>query len=318
MKPQLISTWVVSITIALTGSLTTALFSPIEAQPIVSNGNQETLSEALPFNISDAVVILQGAGGKGTGSIIEASGIVLTSEHIISDAQGGQVSILTNDGTQYPGKVIAVDRDQDLALIQILSRRTFSTLPLAEGDEINTEERVYALAEPFLSLENLTTGKLKKVTRATSLYSTILLSPGDSGGPLLNTEGEIIGVNRAIISFQNAEGNSTWGLSTHINAVHNFLENAQSSLVSSPSENRENQTQKLGITVAPNSLEIIKIEPDSLADEWGLKLGDELVGFNHRRLEELGTLQEFLDKNPSEILLFLRRNDYLVRLRMRL
>lgn len=317
MKPQLISTWIVSITIALTGSLATALCSPVEAQPTVSNRNQETLSESLPFNISDAVVTLQGAGGKGTGSIIEASGIVLTSEHIISDAQGGQVSILTADGVQYPGKVIAVDRDRDLALIQILSRQTFSTLPLADGEEINTEERVYALADPFLSLENLTSGKLKKITRATSLYSTILLSPGDSGGPLLNGKGEIIGVNRAFIRFQNAEGNSTWGLSTHINSVHNFLENARSSRVSSASENG-NQTQKLGITVAPNTLEIIQIEPDSLADEWGLKIGDELVGFNHRPIEELGTLQEFLEKNPSEVLLFLRRNNYLVRLRMRL
>jgi len=318
MKPQLISTWIVSITIALTGSLTTALFAPVEAQPNVSNRNEETLSPSLPFNISGAVVTLQGAGGKGTGSIIEASGIVLTSEHIISDAQRGQVSVLTNDGVQYPGKVIAVDRDRDLALIQILSRQTFSTLPLADGNEINTEERVYALADPFLSLENLTSGTLKKITRATSLYSTILLSPGDSGGPLLNGEGEIIGVNRAIIRFQNAEGNSTWGLSTHINSVHHFLENARSSRLSSASENTENQTQKLGITVAPNTLEIIKIEPNSLADEWGLKIGDELVGFNHRPIEELGKLQEFLEKNPSEVLLFLRRNNYLVRLRMRL
>lgn len=319
MKPF---NWAISISIAVASSISGVLMPQLglEALPAVpvAEDSTETTSSFLPSEISAAIVTLQGAGGKGTGTIIDPNGMVLTSEHIITEAQGGQVSILTQDGHQYPGKVVATDSDRDLALIQILSHQTFPTIPLANGDKLRTGTIVYALDDPFRSLENFTVGKLKKITESTNLYTDILLSPGDSGGPLLNDQGEIIGVNRAIIRFQSTDQQTTWGLAVHIHSVHQFLEQSQSQEHSAVQRRERGKNLRLGITVIPNTLEIIKVEPNSLADQWGLRPGDKLVGYNYHLLDNLATFQEFLETNPSEVLLFVRRNDYLVRLRMRL
>lgn len=315
MQRRPISSWALSLTIAIAGGLTTS----VEATPVspASDSNSATVSWSLSPDNQAAVVTLYGAGGKGTGSIIKASGIVLTSAHILTDAHGRRVSVVTQDGNQYPGKVIATDKKRDLALVKILSDKTFATLPLANGNSLANGETVYALADPFASLETFTRGKLRKISETKHIYTDMRLSPGDSGGPLLNSQGKIIGVNRATVTFQGSN-KPTLGLATHIALVHQFLQQAQSPNNAQVQENSTTHQVNLGLTVAPDTLEIINVEPNSLADQWGLKPGDQLVAYNYKHLESLEPLKEFLATNPSEVLLFLRRNDYLVRLRRKL
>jgi len=310
-----------AVLVALVSSFSATLIPHLvlEATPLatVVDTPSQPRTKTLSPEISAAIVTLQGVGGKGTGSIIKASGIVLTSEHVIRNAQRGQVSILTHQGVQYPGKVIAVNQAQDLALIQILSNQTFSTLPLAEASGLEIGETVYTLDDPFTSLENFTRGKLQKIEGTARLYTDLLLSPGDSGGPLLNAQGEIIGINRAIVRFQSRDQGQTFGLATHVSLIRKFLENP-SRQTSPVEETAQVGDVNLGITVKPETLEITNIEPDSLADQWGLKPGDQIVGYNYRRINNLDSLKAFLATNPREILLFLRRNGYLVRLRFNL
>ncbi|MFW6367673.1 MAG: S1C family serine protease [Halothece sp.] len=303
----------VSISLALAASLTALLVPPM---PTFAQSEVESVSTP---DISKAVVTLEGVGGKGTGTIIEAEGLVLTSEHIIRDFRGGQVSVLTEEGVRYPGKVIVVDRAHDLALIQILSNQTFSPLPLAEEGSLEAGEAVYALENPFASFETLIVGELQKIKPTLGYLSTNLaLTPGDSGGPLVNAQGELIGVNRAMIEVQGENQKKSWGLATPVHLVREFLERARSDDFSSQFAQERPRAVNLGITLVPGTLEIMKVEPNSLADEWGLRTGDELVGYNHRRLDSLEDLQDFLATEPSEVLLFLRRNSHLVRWRVRL
>jgi len=319
MKPFLISRY--SLLIAFITGLSLPLFPQrtVIAMPQTDMTEARSLPVKQVFSeeISKAIVTLQGVGGKGTGVVIKATGIVLTSQHVINNAKDGQVSILTYNGVQYPGKVIAVDSQQDLALIQILSRESFSTLPLAQGSALKVGETVYALDDPFTSLEKFTTGQLEKIEAESRLYSNISLSPGDSGGPLLNVQGELIGINRAIVRFQSREQPQTFGLATHISTIRDFIENP--SRQASPVETTAKVSDiNLGIIAQPDTLEITQIEPNSLADQWGLKTGDQIVGYNYRRIDNLDSLKAFLATNPDEILLFVRRNGYLVRLRFNL
>lgn len=316
MQRRLISSWALSLAIAIAGGFQ----APVEATPVAtsSDSNSETIAWSLSPEHQSAVVTLYGAGGKGTGSIIKASGLVLTSAHIITDAHGRKVSVVMKDGTQYPGKVIVTDQERDLALVKILSRHTFSTLPLADGNSLSKGETVYALADPFASLADFTSGKLRKIKATQNIYTDIVLSPGDSGGPLLNPRGEIIGINRATLSFQRSNQQTIWGLATHIAVVHQFLQQAQSQNNTQAQEATTANRVNLGITVAPDTLKITKIKPNSLADQWGLQPGDQLVAYNYQHLDSLEPLKEFLATNPSEVLLFLRRNDYLVRVRRKL
>lgn len=316
MQRRQITSWALSLAIAIAGGFQAS----VEATPVPasSDSNSETIAWSLSPKHQSAVVTLYGAGGKGTGSIIKASGLVLTSAHIITDAHGKKVSVVMKDGTQYPGKVIATDQERDLALVKILSRKTFTTLPLADSNSLDKGETVYALADPFASLEEFTSGKLRNMKQAQNIYTDIVLSPGDSGGPLLNSQGEIIGVNRATLSLESSDQKTTLGLATHIAAVYQFLQQAQSQTNTQRQETPATNSVNLGITVAPDTLEIIKIEPNSLADQWGLQPGDQLVAYNYHHLDSLEPLKEFLATNPSEVLLFLRRNDYLVRVRRKL
>jgi serine protease Do len=311
------SFWAFSIASAIAGGFISSLEAT--AMPTPSHSNLETIERSLSLEeISDAVVTLEAVGGRGTGSIIKANGIVLTSEHIVTYAERGQVSVVTEDGRHYPGQVIAIDRNSDLALIKIFSRETFSTLSLASADALERGQTVYALDDPFSSLEDLTTGELTQVVEPTSIYTNLLLNPGDSGGPLLNSQGEIIGVNRAIIRFQSGEQPTTLGLATHIASVREFLQKTQPIEEASWEDIAERKKVELGVTVVPDTLEIIRVKPGSLAERWGLRPGDEIVGYNYRNLESLEPLREFLATHPSEVILFLRRNDYLVRVRRRL
>lgn len=314
MQPFQTSFWVFSIASAIVISSLEAV-----AMPTPSHFNLETIEHSLcSEEISDAVVTLEAVGGRGTGSIIKANGIVLTSEHIVTYAERGQVSVITQDGTHYPGQVIAIDRNRDLALIKIFSRETFSTLPLASADALERGQTVYALDDPFASLEDLTTGELTQVAEPNSIYTNLLLNPGDSGGPLLNSQGEIIGVNRAVIRFQSGKQPTTLGLATHVASVHKFLQQTEPIEEASWQDITERKEVELGVTVAPDTLEIIRVKPGSLAERWGLRPGDQIVGYNYRNLESLEPLREFLATHPSEVILFLRRNDYLVRVRRRL
>ncbi|MDR9405323.1 MAG: trypsin-like peptidase domain-containing protein, partial [Halothece sp. Uz-M2-17] len=262
-----------SLLIAVASHVIASVLLPLNLLPILLPPLAQAQSQPQPTQltpeISAAIVTLQGVGGQGTGSIIKASGVVLTSEHVIRNAKRGQVSILTEEGISYPGKVIAVDTTQDLALIQILANQTFSTLPLADANSLEMGETVYALDDPSTSLNNWITGQLQKIEAKSRLYTNLTLSPGDSGGPLLNAEGKLIGINRAIVRFQSSEESQTFGMATHISTIRKFLENP-SQPAPPPQETAKVSDINLGITVQPETLEITQIEPNSLADQWGL------------------------------------------------
>jgi len=253
--------------------------------------------------IGEAIATLQGVGGKGTGTIIEARGIILTSEHVIRFARRGQVSVRTADGETYFGVVRFVDRQRDLALVEILSDRRFATLPLGDARTLAVGQRVYTLEDPFASTA-LISGRIREIAPDGNLFTDLALSPGDSGSPLLNEAGEIIGVNRAVVRTQD---NTSYGLAVNVATVKTFLANLPEAEVASD--------RPLGIVLSPNSLTIQKIAPESLAARWGLQPGDILVGLNNRPLNSLAQL-EALRERTDEALLIIRRRNALTRLRI--
>jgi serine protease Do len=146
----------------------------------------------------------------GSGFIISEDGYILTNNHVIEGADKIRVS-LTDDETDYRAEVVGADPSTDLALIKISSDHKLPTVPLGDSDSLRVGEWVIAVGNPYYYEHTVTVGvvsakgrKLSELSKDPSLDEFIqtdaAINFGNSGGPLLNVNGEVIGVNSAISS----------------------------------------------------------------------------------------------------------------------
>ena len=147
----------------------------------------------------------------GTGAIVDQRGYVLTNEHVLKGAE--KIWVTLADGREFPGAVVGADPDNDLAVIKIESKDKLPTAQLAGAEQLMIGETVIAIGNPFGLNHTVTTGVLSATNRSFRagnteyhgfLQTDASINPGNSGGPLLNLDGEVIGINTAI--FREAEG----------------------------------------------------------------------------------------------------------------
>ncbi|MBF2096852.1 MAG: trypsin-like peptidase domain-containing protein [Gloeomargaritaceae cyanobacterium C42_A2020_066] len=262
---------------------------------------------------SPAVVTIQAGNGAGSGSLISPEGLVLTNQHVVGAA--GRVRVATADGRQYTGRVIGVDRRNDLALVRLenTAGERFPVIPLANASGIQVGQRVFAIGSPFGLRGTLTTGILSRITPEGDLQTDAAINPGNSGGPLLNSRGELIGVNKAILSV-NGQGNIGIGFATSAPTARTFIAQNQDN---TELAKREANPPRLGVVVDARTLTIRNVESRSLAAQVGLRSGDRLVGLNGRPLRRLQDLLTYLDTYPQRAVLTVVRGrsvaDVLVR-----
>ena len=148
--------------------------------------------------------------GLGSGIIIDAQGHIMTNSHVVNGAT--KMSVVLSDGRSYTGKsvkVVGVDTKTDLGVIQILDRGSFPFAVFGDSDKINVGQWVVAIGHPQGLDQTVTQGiisaKHRRGITDPSSYQDFIqtdaaINPGNSGGPLLNLNGEVIGVNAAIVS----------------------------------------------------------------------------------------------------------------------
>ncbi|UBF23573.1 trypsin-like peptidase domain-containing protein [Kovacikia minuta CCNUW1] len=188
---------------------------------------REHSADSLKFQTTRLAVITIYAGKEiGSGSLVDRQGLVITNYHVVQGVMGGEksgwLSIKTSNGHRYPGQVIRFDHQHDLALIQLNAWKYFPTVSLADAENIRVGQQVFALGSPFGYPGVLTRGTLNRVRSNGDLQSQLILHPGNSGGPLLNSQGEMIGINRGIL--QTPSGTNT-GISfaTPIKVIKAFI-----------------------------------------------------------------------------------------------
>jgi S1-C subfamily serine protease len=147
--------------------------------------------------------------GTGSGFVIDRQGHILTNYHVVSDAETVQVTLY--DGSAHPARVIGFDASNDVAVVQIEAPPA-KLIPLALGDssKLLVGQKVLALGNPFGLERTLTTGIVSALGRSLKakngrmikgiIQTDAAVNPGNSGGPLLSSRGEVIGVNTAIYS----------------------------------------------------------------------------------------------------------------------
>jgi S1-C subfamily serine protease len=172
------------------------------SQPTVAQSNT-SIPVNTPNTIVNAnrsVVMLEGNRSLGSGVILTSDGLVLTNSHVIRNGSGQWRARLSNE-QELPVRVVAVGSREagihyDLALVQIEGA---SNLPAAQfsDSQPQTGEPVWAIGAPYGKAEVVTQGELKRISNGILLTNTEV-HPGNSGGPLLNQNGEVIGINTEI------------------------------------------------------------------------------------------------------------------------
>ena len=171
-----------------------------QAAPAVAN----IITQAVEYDFFERAVPIEGAG---SGFVIDPRGYVLTNNHVIEDSESIQVTL--GDRSRYTARLVGADPRNDIALLKIDSKnKAITALPLGDSANLQVGQSVLAMGNPFGFSGTLTKGVISALGRTvqTSETSAIdqaiqtdaAINRGNSGGPLLNSRGEVIGINSAI------------------------------------------------------------------------------------------------------------------------
>ena len=234
----------------------------------------------------------------GTGFIINKSGLILTNNHVVEDATKIEVYLYTDEETPYTAKVIGRDQLTDSALIQLVDKPNHPLPEAKFGDssQIGPGDWVMAIGNPFGYNYTVTVGVVSAVGRAfpvstgrnnEMIQTDAAINPGNSGGPLLNVRGEVIGINTAIITNAQNEGNIGIGFAVPINTVRALLDQLNTGKVT---------RGRIGVTVIPVGRDtyedyglkerrgavVQQVAPGGASAKAGLQSGDVVVEYNGR------------------------------------
>jgi serine protease Do len=206
-----------------------------------------------------------GGTGRGGGSAViwPSSGFIVTNAHVVRRADG---RIRFSDGRVDEARVVARDPQLDLALLEA-DTRDLPAAPTADSDMLRAGELVLAVGSPYGHAGAVTFGVVHAAADRRWVQADVKLAPGNSGGPLADAQGRVIGINTMV-----AHGVA---LAVPSNIVERFV------------ERRGRPARRLGVTVEPVNaagfgLLILEIEPGSLAENAGLQVGDILTGAGGR------------------------------------
>ncbi|MBD2035503.1 trypsin-like peptidase domain-containing protein [Leptolyngbya sp. FACHB-321] len=309
-----------------------------DAASKTEQGHTQAASASVCQTARPAVVTLYASTEFGSGSIVSPQGLVLTNYHVVQAAGDGQIRARGWSGSLFKGQVIATDPDNDLALVQLDTREPLPEIRFAKATTFQAGQAVCAIGSPLGRTGIITWGTLKGTNENGDLQSSILLHPGNSGGPLLNQQGEMIGVNKAIWLSETGE-NVGIGFATATAIAQAFIEQnrptataiaqqsgfpAQDTLPQAPVSfgldipikppsaanlsPKASITTQLGALINEQSLVIQLVEPNSPAENAGLSAGDRLVAVDRQPLSRLEDLETFLNRRPSSAVFTISRD----------
>jgi len=266
--------------------------------------------------------------GQGSGVIFSKEGYILTNEHVIHEAR--EINVVLPDGKEFKGKLIGSDPSVDLAVVKV----TAKNLPLAKlgnSDKLRPGEFCIAIGNPFGLQNTLTFGVISAMGRDIGaapeeilenlIQTQAPINPGNSGGPLINLEGEVIGINTAIIPY--AQG---IGFAIPINTAKEIIDELISygrvirpwlgiySLCVTPQVK-----ERFNLSV-DSGCYIVEVVPQSPAEKGGIKEGDVIVKVNDQDIKTINDFKQIIKtkKVGEEITLLILREDAYKRVRVKL
>ena len=252
--------------------------------------------------------------GQGSGFITQKDGIVLTNAHVVSGAD--RVTVTLKDGREFEGVVKGKDDVTDLAVVQIQTSGV--DLPIASlgnSESVRVGDWAIAVGNPVGLNNTVTLGIISTLTRSSAqvgipdkridfLQTDAAINPGNSGGPLLNEQGEVIGINKAIRPDANGIGFAipidrareiANTLAAGQQVPHPYV-GIQMRTLTPELAQRNNSNPNSPFTIPEiEGVLVLRVLPDTPAEAAGLRLGDIITAIDGQAITDAGELQAFVD-----------------------
>ena len=236
--------------------------------------------------------------GAGSGFIVSADGYILTNTHVVENAD--EVTVRLTDRREFPAKVIGADERTDVAVIKI-NAANLPTVRLGDPQKVRPGQWVLAIGSPFGFENSATAGIISATARSLPsdnyvpfIQTDVAVNPGNSGGPLFNMSGEVIGINSQIFSRTGGYMGVSFAIPIDV------ARNVEEQLIKSGKVVRG----RIGVTIQdvnsqlaesfgldrPHGALVSLVENDGPAAKAGLQAGDVILGVNGRPIERYGEL----------------------------
>jgi serine protease Do len=235
---------------------------------------------------------------QGSGFIISADGLVLTNAHVVDGAK--EVTVKLSDHREFKAKVLGADRSSDIAVLKI-DAHDLPTVRIGDSDQLGVGDYVLAIGEPFGLEETATAGIVSAKGRSLPgdgyvpfIQTDAAVNPGNSGGPLFDATGAVVGINAQI--YSNSGGYQGVSFAIPINlAVQIKDQIVKTGKVVHARLGVEVQTLDQSLADSfklktPNGALVAKVVPDSAAAAAGVKVGDVILKFNGNPILDAGQL----------------------------
>jgi serine protease Do len=235
---------------------------------------------------------------QGSGFLISADGLVLTNAHVVDGAK--EVTVKLSDHREFKAKVLGADKSSDIAVLKI-DAHNLPSVRIGDSDQLGVGDYVLAIGEPFGLEETATAGIVSAKGRSLPgdgyvpfIQTDAAVNPGNSGGPLFDANGAVVGINAQI--YTNSGGYQGVSFAIPINLAVQIKEQIVKTgkvVHSRLGVEVQTLTQSLADSFkmkAPNGALVAKIVPDSAAAQAGVKVGDVILKFNGTPIVDAGQL----------------------------
>ncbi|WP_448855868.1 S1C family serine protease [Corynebacterium camporealensis] len=292
------------------GGSDTATVNEVLNQPVKNSTGQEPQEgsvEAVAAKVLPAVVSIEAASytssATGSGSIISPDGYVLTNHHVVAGAEdGGQLRVTMNDGQKHEADFVASDANTDTAVIKIRDVQDLPNLQFGDSTEVAVGQEVVAVGSPLGLNATVTSGIVSAKNRPvraaqdggeSSLIDAIqtdaAVNPGNSGGPLVDMEGNLVGMNSMIASLSQG-GTEAGSIGLGFAIPSNFAKRMADQLINSGEVSHPTLGVQVDARNRGNGATIVRVEPGSPAEDAGLKAGEVVTRVNDRLIENADAL----------------------------
>jgi len=249
--------------------------------------------------------------GTGSGVIISEDGYIVTNNHVIKDAS--EIEITLNNRKSYKAKLIGTDSKMDIALLKIDTDEKLPYTAFANSDDTKIGEWVLAVGNPYNLTSTVTAGIVSAKARnldtngiQSFIQTDAAVNPGNSGGALVNTRGELIGINTMISSPTGSYTGYSFAVPSNIarKIIEDIMEfgNVQRGILGvEGGELNSNASKELGISET-QGFYINKVSPKSGAQKSGLTKGDIIVKLDNQNIATYADLSGYINtKRPNDV-----------------